>query len=81
MPSERQYESNAERQAAYRARHREQQPPRQALLAALAQSLHGTLAQAVHQGQNKLTPELLGRRADQTLQNLIHYLHADPTVE
>jgi hypothetical protein len=81
MPPERQYRSNAERQAAYRARHRERQPPRQELLAALARSLHGTLTLAVQQGHSKLPAELVGRRADQTLQNLIRYLHTDPTEE
>jgi hypothetical protein len=81
MPPERQYESNAERQAAYRARHRERQPPPQALLAALARSLHGSLARTVQQGQSKLPAELLGHRADQTLQNLIRYLHTDPTEQ
>lgn len=81
MPSERQYQSNAERQAAYRARHRERQPPRQALLAALARSLHGTLALAVQQGQSQLPAELLGHQADQTLQNLIRYLCPERTQE
>ena len=81
MPPERHYESNAERQAAYRARHRERQPPQQALLAALARSLHGTLALAVQQGQSKLPAALLGHQADQTLQNLIRYLRPDRTEE
>lgn len=76
MPPERQYATNAERQAAYRARHREREPPRQELLAALARTLHGTLARAVHQGVSPLPPELVGPRADRTLQNLIRYVGA-----
>lgn len=77
MPQEKQYASNAERQAAYRARHWERELPTQGLLAALARSLHGTLVRAVAQGVSPLPAELLGRRADRTLQNLIRYLRAD----
>jgi hypothetical protein len=77
MPYERQYGTNAERQAAYRARHREREPPRQDLLAALARTLHGTLARAVAAGVSPLPPELLAARADRTLQNLIRYVRAE----
>lgn len=77
MPREKQYASNAERQAAYRARHREQELPTQGLLAALARTLHGTLVRAVAQGVSPLPPELLDRRVDRTLQNLIRYVRAD----
>lgn len=76
MPGERQYTTNAERQAAYRARHRDRELPRQDLLAALARTLHGTLGRAVAQGVSPLPPELLGPRADRTLQNLIRYVRA-----
>ena len=76
MPGERQYATNAERQAAYRARHRERELPRQDMLAALARTLHGTLGQAVRQGVSPLPAELLGPRADRTLQNLIRYVRA-----
>lgn len=77
MGRERQYGSNAERQAAYRARHGERERPTQGLLAALARSLHGTLERAVAQGVSPLPVELLDRRADRTLQNLIRYLRAE----
>lgn len=77
MPREKQYASNAERQAAYRARHRDRELPTQGLLAALSRSLHGTLERAVAQGVSPLPPELLGGRADRTLQNLIRYLGAE----
>ena len=76
MPGERHYATNAERQAAYRARHRERELPRQDLLAGLARTLHGTLGRAVVQGVSPLPPELLDRRTDRTLQNLIRYLRA-----
>lgn len=76
MPGERQYATNAERQAAYRARHREREPPRQDMLAALARTLHGTLERAVRQGVSPLPAALLDPRADRTLQNLIRYVRA-----
>jgi hypothetical protein len=77
MPPMKIHASNAERQAAYRARHREREPVRQGLLAGLARSLHGTLAETVREGRSRLPPELLGRRADETLQKLIRYLQAE----
>ena len=77
MPQAKQYATNAERHAAYRARHREPTPVRHGLLAGLARSLHGTLAEAVREGRSRLPPELLGQRADETLQKLIHYLRAE----
>ena len=77
MPQVKRYTTNAERQAAYRARHRERAPVRQGLLAALARSLHGTLAEAVREGRSRLPPELLGQRPDETLQKLIHYLQVE----
>ena len=81
MPGERVYRTNAERQAAYRARHREREGPRQGELAALARSLHGTLREAVRQGESRLPEELLGQRADETLRRLIRYLRAGITEE
>ena len=42
MPRPKEYESNAARQAAYRARHAHQQPPKETLLAALTRTLHST---------------------------------------
>jgi hypothetical protein len=76
MPGERQYATNAERQAAYRARHRERELPRQELLAGLARTLHGTLERAAAQGVGPLPPELVDRRTDRTMQNLIRHLRA-----
>jgi hypothetical protein len=81
MPGERIYRSNAERQAAYRARHREGEPPLQGELAALGRSLHGTLREAVRQGESRLPEELLGKRADETLRRLIRYLRVGMTGE
>jgi hypothetical protein len=76
MSREKCYATNAERQAAYRARHREREPVRQGLLAALARSLHGELGAAVREGRSPLPVALLGRRADETLEKLIRYLKA-----
>jgi hypothetical protein len=81
MPSERQYATNAERQAAYRARHREREPPQQGMLAALARTLHWALEQAVAQGVSPVPAEVVHPRADRTLQNLIRYLRAQLTEE
>jgi hypothetical protein len=76
MPREREYGTNAERQAAYRARHARERPPRQDLLAALGRSLHGELAAALRGGGSPLPKELLGARADETLRNLIFYVRS-----
>ena len=83
MPRPRMYKDNAEKQAAYRERHAERLPVRDSLLAAQARSLHGALSEAVRAKTSVLPPQLLGRRADQTLANLIHYLRsaALPTQE
>jgi hypothetical protein len=79
MPRSKEYTTNAERQAAYRQRHRAKQPPREDLLAALGRSLHSRFHDAVEAGQSVLPPELLGERSDETLRNLIRYiyLHTD----
>jgi hypothetical protein len=79
MPRPKDYATNAERQAAYRQRHRAKQPPREDLLAALGRSLHARFQEAVEAGQSVLPPELLGERSDETLRNLIRYiyLHTD----
>lgn len=88
MPREKEYQSNAQRQAAYRQRHQSQQPPREDYLAALGRSLHGELQDAVAAQQSVLPCELLGERADETLQNLIRYIRrhtdrgkADPLLQ
>jgi hypothetical protein len=80
MPVPKQYQTNAERQAAYRARHPERKPPREDRLAWLARSLHLVLKEAVQQPDCPLPTELLGERPDETLQNLIRHLdpHPDP---
>ncbi len=74
MPRSKEYQSNAQRQAAYRARHQHQQPAREDYLAALGRSLHAELEDAVAVHQSVLPSELLGERADATLQNLIRYI-------
>jgi hypothetical protein len=78
MPRPRTYRSPAERQAASRARHAQQQPAREDVLAALARSLHAVFEDAVECGQSRLPEQLLGTRADETLHNLILYLDTDP---
>jgi len=79
MSRSKEYTTNADRQAAYRQRHRAKQPPREDLLAALCRSLHARFQDAVEAGQSVLPPELLGERSDETLRNLIRYiyLHTD----
>ena len=76
MPRPREYTSNAERQEAYRARHRGRELPTQASLASYARSLHGWLHQAVRAGRSPWPQDLLGARADETMHNLIRYLRA-----
>jgi hypothetical protein len=76
MPRAREYKNNAERQAAYRARHPELQLPRQGHLAALARTLHGELREAQHAGRSPWPQELLGKNVEETLRHLIHYLRA-----
>jgi hypothetical protein len=73
MARERRYRNNAEKQAAYRARHADREPVRQALLASIGQELHGRLRQAVAAGTNGVPAALLGKRADDTLINLMRY--------
>lgn len=81
MPAERKYPSNAQRQAAYRQRHRQEQPATQALLAILARSLHGVFQEASAAGTNPLPADLLGGQPEQTLSNLIHYLDPRPDTQ
>ena len=81
MPREREYENAAARQAAYRARHRVQEPPLQGYLAALARTLHGELRAAAAAGQSPVPAELVVRRADDTLRNVIRYLRAAREAE
>jgi hypothetical protein len=71
LPVERQYRSNAERQAAYRGRHPEKRLPTEAEWATLARSLHVVFVEA---GTSPLSDDLIGDRADQTLRNLIRFL-------
>ena len=73
MARERIYRSNAERQAAYRARQWQREVVPQRRLASLGQELHGRLRQAVAEGKNRVPAEVLGARADETLINLIRY--------
>lgn len=74
MARARLYRNNAEKQAAYRARQAPRQSPPQRLLAQLGQELHGRLRQAVSEGRNRVPPTVLGKRADDTLINLIAYV-------
>jgi hypothetical protein len=77
MARERLYRNNAEKQAAYRARHRHQQLPRQRLLATLGQELHGRLREAIEVGTNRVPASVLGKRSDETLINLMRYVRGD----
>jgi hypothetical protein len=82
MAQARLYRNNAEKQAAYRARHADQQGPSQRLLAHLGQELHGLLREAIREGRNRVPATLLGPRADDTLINLIGYVSGmSPTGE
>ncbi len=74
MARERIYKNSAARQAAYRARHADREPVPQAVLASLGQELHGRLRQAIEAGTNRVPAAVLGKRADDTLINLIGYL-------
>ena len=74
MSRAKEYQSNAQRQAAYRARHAHKQPPREDTLALLGRSLHAELEDAVAAKQSIVPAELLGERADATLRNLIRYI-------
>jgi hypothetical protein len=74
MARERKYRNNAEKQAAYRTRHADREPVRQALLAGIGQELHGRFRQAVEAGTNGVPAALLGKRADDTLINLMRYV-------
>ena len=74
MARERVYRNNAEKQAAYRARYAHREPAPPALLASLGQELHGRLRQAVEAGTHRVPAAVLGKRADDTLINLIGYL-------
>jgi hypothetical protein len=76
MPRPREYANAAARQAAYRARHRAQEPPRQGYLASLARTLHGQLQDAVAAGRSPVPAALIVPRTDDTLRNLIRYLRA-----
>jgi hypothetical protein len=80
MASSKQYESNAQRQAAYRDRHLANKLPTEAELALLAHSLHAVLTEAVAQGATDLPAAVVGIHAGETLRRLIHYLdpHPDP---
>jgi hypothetical protein len=68
------YENAAERQAAYRARHREKEPPLTGELAGLARTLHGWYGDAVRAGVSPWPAELWDRRSDETMRNLVRYL-------
>ncbi len=80
MASSKQYQSNAQRQAAYRNRHLANKPPTEAELAVLARSLHVVLAEAIEHGTSDLPAAIVGLHAGETLRRLIHYLdpHPDP---
>ncbi len=74
MPTKRHYASNAQRQAAYRARHADRKPATEAELAMLARSLHVVLEEALEAGRCPWPAHLLGGRAEATLRNVIRYL-------
>lgn len=80
MASSKQYQSNAQRQAAYRARHLASKPPRDWELALLARNLHYMLAEAIEAGTTDLPADVVGLHAGETLRRLLHYLdpHPDP---
>ena len=73
MPRSRQYESAAERQAAYRGRVWQQAPP-QKYLVGMAEGLHRDLMSALARGTSPLPAELLGAHAAETLLNLRDFI-------
>jgi len=81
MARERQYRNNAEKQAAYRARHSHPERPRQRLLATLGQELHARIRDAVAAGTNRVPASVLGKQADETLINLMRYVRGDGCPE
>ena len=81
MARARLYRNNAEKQAAYRARHAQRQGAPRQLLASLGQELHGLLREAVAAGTNRVPAAVLGPRADVTLMNLIDYVTRGLPVE
>jgi hypothetical protein len=74
MARERVHRNNAAKQAAYRARTADREPVRQARMALLGQELHGRLRQAVEAGTSHVPAVVLGKRADDTLINLMGYV-------
>ena len=78
MPRERVYRDQAERQAAYRARHADRKRPRQDLLAMLALNLHHVLGQAIDADRCPIPHELHGSRPDETMKNLLYYFDPKP---
>jgi hypothetical protein len=74
MPRPREYQNAAERQEAYRARHRDREPPLQGYLAAQARTLHTELTETTRAGRSPLPAGLVARRADETMGNVIRYL-------
>jgi hypothetical protein len=75
MPQPRKYSTNADKQAAYRARRADKKPPRESLLAAQARTLHGTIHDKAR-AADELAQAVAGDRADVTLQKLIEYFKA-----
>src|SRR5258708_4343153 len=78
MPRPRLYKNQAERQAAYRARHPERRPLREDRFAGLARSLHAVLVEAVEKHQCPLPEQIVAAQADETLANLIRYFDPNP---
>lgn len=80
MTRAKQYQSNAQRQAAYRDRHMANKLPTETELALLARNLHYMLAEAIEAGTTDLPADVVGIHAGETLRRLIHYLdpHPDP---
>lgn len=74
MARERVYGSNAQRQAAYRARHQQGERPTQRQMAQLGQELHARLREAIATGEAVVPSAVLGKRADETLINLMRYV-------
>ena len=80
MAAQKQYDSSAQRQAAYRLRHRASKPSTDSELALLARSLHCVVSDAAEAGASVVPASVAGENAAQTLRRLIHYLdpHPDP---
>lgn len=78
MKRERMYKSNAEKQAAYRARKAHLMPPLQSEVAALARTLQSAVTDAAKAG-DELAQRVQAQREDEVLRELTTYFRTNAT--